>query len=225
MTARQIIYDIREKLKFGSDDIDITDDYLFHLINVKRSLLLKQRFAKTSRNIPEEVKQILCITLEKVDDIEGICDDYSKVLRSVETIPATMEIGGKSALVSVRPNQITGHHINIVSIERFPNIGYNKYLKNQIYVALDADNRLYFKTAGDATLLDSVKVTGVFADPEAAHYLSCNSEDEETCDFYDVTYPVEPYIVSDMVNMVIKELAPSLQLADDKVNNADESNR
>lgn len=225
MTPREIIYDIREKLKFNTDDIDITDEYLYHLINVKRSLLLKQRFAKTSRNIPEEVKQIICVSLEKVDDVEGICDEYHKVLRSITQIPATLEIGGRSSIVSVRVKSVSQQHLSIIPMERMPNIGYNKYLKGQIYVALDADNYLYVKTADSPTLLDSIKVIAVFANPGDAYEHSCVEGDQELCDFYDAPYAVEPYIVSDIVNLIIQEMAPTLQIPEDNLNNADESNR
>ena len=224
MTAREIIYDIREKFKFSTDDIDITDEYLFHLINVKRALLVKQRYAKASRNIPEEMKQIICVPLQKVDNIEGLCDEYHNVMQSTVTIPHTIEIGGRSSLHSVRTMQITGHQINIIPMERMPNIGYNKYLKNQIYVALDANKKLYLKTSMSPTYLDAIKVVGVFQDPEEAFMLSCNEEDA-ICDFYDTEYPIESYIVRDMVNMISQELAPSQSIPEDNLNNADESNR
>lgn len=225
MTPREIIYDIREKLKLSTDDIDITDEYLFHLINVKRALLLKQRFSKSSRNIPEDVKQVICVPLEKVDDMEGLCDEYHKVLKSVNQIPSTLEIGGRSSIISVRSKQITGQYLNIIPMEKMPHVGYNKYLKNQIYAALDADKYLYLKAANMPTLLDSVKVTAVFSDPEASYEQSCVDDPSELCDFFDAQYPIEPYIVSDTVNLIVQELAPSLKIPEDNLNNADESNR
>jgi hypothetical protein len=225
MTAREIIYDVREKLKFSTDDIDITDEYLYHLINVKRALLLKQRFAKTSRNIPEEVKQIICVSLEKISDVEGLCDEYHKVVKSTLPIPGMMEIGGRSSIISIRVPSILEQHVSIISMERMPNIGYNKYLKGIIYAALDADNYLYLKTADSPTLLESVKLIGVFSNPEKAHMQSCIKEDEALCDYMDAEYPIEPYIVSDTVNLIVQELGATLKIPEDKINNADESNR
>lgn len=224
MTGNEIIYDIREKIKIHGDDIDIVDEYLFHLVNVKRALLLKQRFGKTSRNIPEEVKQIICVPMEPSNDIEGICDDSTLLVKSSIKIPNSIEIGGRSALVSVRTKSVSSQFINMVPIERFPNIGYNKYLKNQIYVAIDADNKLYAKTTGSPTLFEELKVTGVFFNPEEAFNLSCGNE-SENCEAYDREYPIESYIVSDLVNLIVQELASGLQIPEDKMNNADESNR
>lgn len=223
MTGNEIIYDIREKIKIHGDDIDITDEYLFHLINVKRAFLLKQRFGKSSRNIPEEVKQIICLSMEKIEDTEGICSKGTMLLRSTQRIPATIEIGGRSSIINVRTSSVSSRFINVVPIERFPYVGFNKYMKQEIYAAMDADNKLYSKTAEGPIFLEKVKVTGVFANPEEAYIMNC--ENTETCDFYDSEYPIEPYIVTDLVNMITKELAVSLQVPEDRINNADESPR
>jgi hypothetical protein len=85
MTLNEIIYDIREKLKLFTDDIDIVDEYLAHLVHVKRSLLLKQRYSKLSKTIPEETKQIVCLTFEEVPSIDGqTC--MGTIVKSVEKV-------------------------------------------------------------------------------------------------------------------------------------------
>jgi hypothetical protein len=224
MTLNEIIYDVREKLKLNSDDIDITDQYLAHLTNVKRLYLIKQRFAKFSRNIPEEIKQIICVDLEVVDSINGEpC--FGKVLRSTVVLPTLMEIGGNSAILSIRTLDVLYPSINIIHIDRLPYVGYNKWLKKQIYVALDADNRLYFRSDNPQHLnLEFIKVIGVFTDPEIAQELDCEQTDPN-CDYYNSEYPIEPYLVHDLINLIVKELAPSLNIPNDKINNSDESNR
>lgn len=227
MTQREIIYDIREKLKLNSDDIDITDEYLAHLVDVKRVYLLKQRFSKFTRNVPEEVKQVICIDLEVVETIFGEpC--FGDILVSKDPIPGLIEVGGRSALVAVRVKDILYPHINIISTERLPFVGYNKWLKKQIYVALDANGKLYFKSDNSQHLnLQEVKVVGIFSDPESADSLSCaeDSANNLNCAFMDVEYPIEAYLVNDLVNLIVKELAPGVNIPNDNVNNADASNR
>lgn len=225
MTLKEIIYDIREKLKLNTDDIDISNEYLAHLIKVKRAFFIKQRFSKFTRNIPEEVKQIICIDLEPVDSING-APCFGKVLSSLQQIPGMIEIGGRSSLVGIRAHDILYPNFNIIPVERLPYVGYNKWLKNQIYVALDADNKLYFNSANPQHIeLNKIKVVGVFSNPEEADNLSCTDSGNEECDFMDKEYPIEGYVVSDVVNMIMKELAPSLELPNDNLNNSDESNR
>ena len=223
MILNKIIYDIREKLKLNTDDIDITDEYIYHLIEVKRSFLIKQRFSKFTRNIPEEIRQLICVDLEVVDSIsDAPC--FGDILKSKDRIPAMLEIGGRSALLAVRFEDMLFPHINIVSTERLPFVGYNKWLKKQIYVALDADNYLYFKSDNPLHFnLKQVKVVGVFADTEGASKLNCTATEE--CDIFKEEYLIEDYLLTDLINMVVKELAPTLNIPNDKVNNSDESDR
>lgn len=224
MTLRELIYDVRERLKLASDDMDFTDEYIAHVIHIKRSLLIKQRFSKFTRNIPEEVKQLMCINLEVVDTISGQpC--FGDILRSVETIPNLIEIGGRSALVGVRVLDRLHPYINIISMERLPFVGHNNWLSKQIYVALDADNKLYFKSDNPLHYnLEEVQVIAVVQNPEEADALLCDKADDD-CEFFDKDYPIDSYLVHDIINLIIAELAPGLNIPDDKVNNADESNR
>jgi hypothetical protein len=223
MTLTEIIYDVREKLKFNTDDIGITDEYIAHLITIKRNFLVKQRFSKFTRNIPEELKQIVCVDLENVDSIVGT-SCFGDIVRSSETIPAMLEIGGRESLIAVRVQDILYPHINIISTERLPFVGHNKWLQKQVYAALDADSYLYLKSANFLhSNFKKIKIVGVFADPEAAYEMNCDSD--TTCDYFDSQYPMEPYLVSEMVIMIVKELAPTLLIPDDNVNNSDASNR
>lgn len=223
MTFNEIIYDVREKLKLGSDDIDIQDEYIAHLINVKRALLIKQRYTKFSKAIPEESKQIVCIDLELVDSIEGEkC--FGDILRSIQTLPAFIQVDSKPSLTNVMGYDLRAIPMSITAIERFPYLGYNKWTNNQLHVALGADSKLYFYSGNDQyKFLEKVKVVGLFENPESADELSCDTSSD--CDYFDKKYPVEPHMVHDIVNLIARELLPSIKLVDDKLNNADESPR
>lgn len=223
MIFNEIIYDIREKLKLGTDDIDISDEYLAHLINIKRSLLIKQRYAKFSKTVPEESKQIICLSLEEIDSIEGEhC--FGTILRSKDKLPTLMQLDNKPALMAVRTYDLKALPINIVSIERFPYLGHNKWLANQLFVALDSDSRIYFYSDNDQhKFMENVKVIAVFEDPEEADKMNC--EVSTDCDYFDKEYTVEPHMVHDIVNLIVRELAPTLAIPEDKLNNADESPR
>jgi hypothetical protein len=223
MTLNEIIYDIREKLKLFTDDIDIVDEYLAHLVHVKRSLLLKQRYSKLSKTIPEETKQIVCLTFEEVPSIDGqTC--MGTIVKSVEKVPTLLQLDNKSALLGVRSHDLRNIPFNIVSIERFPFLGFNKWTANQIYIAIEADSYLYVYSGNiQHKFLEFAKVTGVFENPEKASELNC--EDDGSCEYFDTKYSVEPHMVHDIVNMIVKELAPSIQIPDDKLNNADETPR
>jgi len=224
MTLNEIIYDIREKLKLFTDDIDIVDEYLGHLVNVKRSLLLKQRYGKFSKTVPEETKQLVCINFEEVASISGQ-ECMGTVVKSVQKIPTVIHLDSKPAIMNVRSHDLRNIPFSVVSIERFPYLGYNKWTANQIYVALEADSHLYIYSGNSQhKFLEHGVVSAVFENPEDADELSCDTADS-TCEYYDKKYNVEPHMVHDIINLIVKELAPSVQLPDDKLNNADESPR
>lgn len=224
MKLNHLIYNLREKLKLNSDDIEITDEYLAHLIGVKRSFVIKQRYNNLTKNIPEEIKQLLCLELDTVNTIDGQ-ECYGTMLVSKHRIPATIEISGKSGLLAIRTLDRFHPEINLVPIERLPYVGHNAFLKNQIYVALDANNKLYFKSDSLTYLnLRYIQVVGVFSEPEEADKYSCENNDDN-CDFFEKEYPIESNIISDVIDLVEKELSRPLNLQEDKLNNADESNR
>ena len=224
MTLNEIIYDIREKLKLFTDDIDIVDEYLAHLVHVKRSLLLKQRYSKLSKTIPEETKQQVCLTFEEVPSIDGQ-DCMGTIVKSVQKIPTVIQLDSKPAILNVRSHDLRNIPFSVVSIERFPYLGYNRWTANLIYIALEADSHLYVYSGNvQHKFLEFGKISAVFENPEEASELDCE-ETDSSCEYFDTEYNIEPHMVHDVVNMIVKELAPSIQIPDDKLNNADESPR
>ena len=218
MTLNEMIYDVREKLKFNTEDNHITDEYIAHLLNIKRNFFVKQRFSKFTRNIPEELKQIICLDISPTDTIDGEpC--FGNISRSDSMMPAMMEIGGRDSLIAVRVADINFPHLNIIPTERLPFVGENRWLQKQLYVAYDADRYLYLKSGNSLHMnLKKIKVVGVFADPEAAYEINCSGD--TTCEWFDSEYPMEPYLINDMIASVVQELGQTLNIPNDSVNNA-----
>lgn len=222
-TKREIIYDIMERIKVNSDDMDITEEYLSHLINVKRALLIKQRFNDKLKSIPINLTQELCLELELIDNIEGeSC--LGQILRTKDKIPKLIDLSGKDTLLSIKTYDRKHIPFNLIPIERMPFVGNNRWLAGMIYVALDSDMRLYFMSNKDShRLLEMIKAAGVFEDPEDATELMCEQPDnsDEPCDPLDREFPMEDYMISDLVNMIIKELLPTIQMPKDNKNDSD----
>lgn len=221
-TARAIIYDIREKLKLNSDDVDITDEYLYHLINVKRALFIRQRYKEKMKSIPTSLQIELCMPLELVDSIEG-AECFGTILRSKSKLPKLVEIEGREALMNVRRYDRKHTLFNLVSKERIPFIGHNRFIDQCVYVMLDTDYRIYFVSNQlNHKLLETVRVTIIPEDPSTAEALQCEiATTAEDCEILDKEYPIETYMIGDIVSLVLKELAPSLQIPEDTKNDAD----
>ena len=216
MTKLEIIYDIKEKLQVSTDESIFTNEYLSHLIDVKRMLLIKQTFSTVTKSIPVACLSEICLDLEVVDNIAGIasCDH---ILRTKQIIPTVINISGREDLITVRSidNFTTG--FNATSMERFPFLGHNKYLNSQIYTAINTDGRIYFysKRIG-FMLMSKVIARGIFESPAKANEMSCLS----TCDELENEYPLEGYMVNDIVSLIVKDLMVPLQIPNDEKNDS-----
>jgi hypothetical protein len=216
MTKLEIIYDIKEKLQITTDDDMFTNEYLAHLIDVKRMLLIKQTFSNITKPIPIACLSEICLNLEVVDNING-SPLFGHILRTKEVIPTVINISGREDLITVRSidNFTTG--FNSVAIERFPFLGHNKYLNNQIYTAINSDGRIYFYSKRiNFMMMSKVTARGVFESPAKANEMSCHS----TCDELNNEYPLEGYMIDDIVSLIVKDLMVPLQIPNDEKNDS-----
>lgn len=179
-------------------------------------VLIKQTFSTVTKAIPIACMSEICLNLEVVDSIPGssIC---GHILRTREVVPTVVNISGREDLITVRSidNMTTG--FNSIAIERFPFLGHNRYLNNQIYTAINTDGRIYFYSKRDKFMLMSkVIARGVFESPSIANSMSCNS----VCDDLDNEYPIEGYMIDDIVSLIRKDLIVTLQIPNDEKNDS-----
>ena len=100
-------------------------------------------------------------------------------------------------------------------------VGHNKYLQNIIYCSLAPDNHLYFKSSNPQHLyLKKVQVTGIFEDIQNASQLECGDNNSKCQDILDKTLPLEEALVQPLIEIVVKQLGPSVDLPQDQENNA-----
>lgn len=219
MTKLEIIYDIKEKLNISSDDANLTTEYISHLIDVKRATLIKQSYSNLTKTLPNLLYQDVCLTLEVVPRIAN-APCYGTILRTAESLPDVLNISGREDLYLVRPVDIMATAYNQVPIERFAFLGNNRFLGQQIYTALGTDKKIYFYSGQEShKFLEKVSIKGIFESTSAATALSCDT----TCkDEYESEYPLEGYMVNEVVNLITKELIAPLQLPKDELNDADD---
>ena len=94
-----------------------------------------------------------------------------------------------------------------VTKDRFKYVGYNKYLRNIIYCTLGPDNHIYFNGRNPQFLyLKKARVTGIFEDATKANELSCDSNDNTSCDIMEQEFPLEAELVPQMLELIVKEL-------------------
>lgn len=222
-TYKEVVYMVLDELHQYSDDSNITQDHIIFLAGRYRSFLLKQRYyTDLKKEIPESNYQTLCLDLEKVEAIEGLPCEGGYYLRTKQEIPATLPIG--TTRLYTADSYYTGD-ISFVSRDRMKYVGYNKWMKNMIYASLEPSKRIYLTSGNQQFLyLCKAKLTGIFEDPEKASELECNNDDADSkCDIMERDFPLEDALIAPMIELVVKELSPSVTAPEDENNDADDS--
>ena len=213
---------VLDMLKVTSDDSTFTEEHIIFLAGRYRSFLLKQRYSSDlKKQIPESNYQTLCLDLEKVPAIEGLeCEGY--YLRSVQEVPDMLPCGNTRLFTAAGYYQ---GEISLVSKDRMRYAGQNKWTQNTIYGSLDPSGRVYLNSGNPQFLyLKQVKLYGMFENAEEASELECNNQDnDEKCDIMEREFPIEDALVAPLIELVFKELAPSVAAPEDKSNDADDS--
>jgi len=153
-----------------------------------------------------------------VDEAE-CCNIISgcKILRTNKKIPKPIVFNDGIEL-RVGPNKLTQQAFSVKNVNEIPYVSFNKYAKNMMY-CFYFNGYLYFIGSNEFDLMiDSVKIWGVFSDPEEADKFSdCDTVD---CFSYDDEYPIKGKLIPYIIGEVIKKLAGGLQLPQDDSNDA-----
>jgi hypothetical protein len=116
----------------------------------------------------------------------------------------------------------------LVSKDRFKYVGNNKYLQNILYSCLGADSHVYLTSSNSQFLYlegeNKLRITGIFEDAEKAAELSCDDQgDGGSCDVLEGDFPIEDALVAPLIELVVKELSPSVAAPEDKSNDANDN--
>mgnify|MGYP007131985055 CR=1 FL=1 len=63
-------------------------------------------------------------------------------------------------------------------------------------------------------------MTGIFENPEEVAKLSCEDNEEESCDILDKDFPLEEALVPVLIELCVKELSGAVYRPEDNRNNA-----
>jgi len=225
MTLNEIIYIIKEAIKANSDDLSF--DYPGELIAAKigniRALLVKQRYQDGRKEIPDVFYQKICLTLALVNRNSTVC--IGSILKSTDVLPELLTVANRKAVNIIQQGNDIPLKLNYIQLNRLYYTGFNSLVKNQLYVAIDKGNYLYLK--GDNKffkLITALEVYGVLLDPVEAENYTC-AEITAPCDIYTEPYPAPEDMIAEIVQIVLKEMLPTINIPEDQENNADESNR
>lgn len=218
-TLRNIIYDVREAVHAYSDDSNISDEYIAYQINITRNLLLRNKFSSRGFTIPQKLRQNFHKQLELVDTNDFVTG-LGTILRTVDPIDYPIEPFAFRSNMRITSSSYLDPQFNLVLPERFPYLGMNKWNQNQVYVTIGTDYRLYFTSSNPSLkLMKNIKLSMVCENPETAYPNTINYNSD--VDFWDSEYPLDDATITEIVDLIVKKIVGSLQIPEDKINNAD----
>lgn len=222
----EITYDIRESLKEFSDDSEISNRYLTHLINLKRAKYLRQDLNNFQKTTDISIQQSFCLELEEASSSTcGVGFFCEKLLRSKNPIPKPIELHTNVAITKIKPTNRLSVPFNFISISKVPYYGYAPYNRS-VYAFIDTDNHIYIISKSDTyKLVDCISVTGIFENPlDLASYTNCcDCIDEPACfDVENTEYPLQPHYVDLIKAEIVNDLLRLKRVQEDKVNDSND---
>lgn len=218
---KEIVSMVLDSLKITSDDSIFTEDHIIFLAGRYRSFLLKQRYySDLKKQIPQSNYQTLCLELEPVEAVEDMACEYGYYLRTKEEIPNLLPIGNTRLYAS---DSYYKSNIEFVSKDRFKYVGENKWMQNIIYATLDPNNKVYLTSANPQFIyLENATLTGIFENAEEASNYECDNKDADKCDILERDFPIEDALIAPLIELIVKDLSPSIAAPEDKDNNAND---
>lgn len=220
MKIGELISLVRTTIKQQSDDSKYTDLYIYGLIKSIRAFLI-HRDINSNKNISIFNWQTICIKLEKTQFINCDCVPVGcEVLMSTVEIPSVITANKRDLLKVHTFNNII---IPYVGIDRQISNKYSDFMRLHPGYYIQ-DNKLII---WNDLNLRAIQVSGVFDDPaELSSYKICNQDGAEfdACSFDPNTqdFPLEERLIPALLDAVIQYLLGSIQVPDDKINNAQE---
>lgn len=208
MTVGELTYFILDACKIISDDSILNENHVLFLAKKYRSFLVKkeQEREKNSTDTASEFEyQQICLDLEKVPAMNGDPCTGGYYLRTTKKIPKILE----GNMPRVYPMDFyQGINVVYVPRDRMRYVGTNKFLQNIIWVSLGPDLHLYmYSNNPQFYYLKKLRMAAVFEDFDEAAGLLCDSEgNDESCDVFDMKFPIRDYLVPTLIELCEKEI-------------------
>lgn len=224
-TIAEHVGTVRHLIKDHVDDSYYSDEFLYFQIKTAAALL-KEREAKKFTKISDFTWQPICmpLTLDYYHNCDCLPEEYKcKVLRSVYPIPNPI-MGRNRHLLKV--TTLEGKSIDYMDdVEEFLTNAYSITKKDSLGYTI-FDN--YIWVLGTTTL-GVIQINGIFESPEALALIPlCDSDGEPSGGIcYNVTsddFPIKASLHKPMYEEVMKLLRIPLQIKEDLINDAIDSN-
>lgn len=138
-TYREMVYFLMDQAHIFSDDSVWENEHFVVILNKMRSLLFNQKYKGKKVEIPFAWYQRLNVYFD-------VSYKNGEIYQSIKQLPNILDITNLWQYTFVHNDGMRTENLNFINPQRFKNVGYNKWLKNQVYITIDLDNRMYAKS-------------------------------------------------------------------------------
>lgn len=237
-TYRECVYMIFDELKLFSDDTIWENEHVVFMLNKYRALLFSQKYAKKKIEIPVSYYQRLTVKFNTEFD-------RGTIYKSSKRLPPVIDTSSMYLYTFTNFNQTSTLGINFINPQRFRNVGYNKWLKNEIYATIDMDGYMYMTSPLDtATVATNIvsenllfrilsedglsSIIGETLQDGSLFYDVILDNPMDAISFNDITiddvldceFPIEESLVQPVIDLCLKELGGFNRTIRDAQNNS-----
>ena len=242
-TYRELVFSVLDSVKIFSDDSVWETDHIVSLLTKHRVLLFTQKYKGKKVEIPFAYYQRLNVYFDT---------SYNGGLtyKSIKQLPNILDITNLWQYTFVHNDGMRTENLNFINPQKFKVVGYNKWLKGQVYITIDLDNYMYAKipaiSSGNSINLISEYETGTLISEDGLNQLVAEDSgdlvdsyvyydtildnpidgyrfnDNDELDVLDFIFPCEESLIQPIIDLCVKEIASINGITRDVTNNATE---
>ena len=233
-TYREIVFIIQDEMKILSDDSIFEPEHFVFLANKYRALLFTQKYKGKKVEIPFSYYQRLNVYFD-VNYSDG------SIYQSFKQLPNILDTTNLWQYTFVHNDGMRSSNLNFINPQKFKNVGYNKWLKSQVYVTIDLDNYMYAKSpenniyligeSGTNTLISEDGLNQLVAENLVDSYVYYDTildnpidgyrfNGDDSLDVLDFIFPCEESLIQPIIDLCVKEIAAINGMPRDVTNNS-----
>jgi hypothetical protein len=221
MTIQYHIGFIQNLLNQGlaSDSSRYTNRHIYEALRVARQVLLKRKYDQYQYTSFQNEQAIsgMRLALAPIDAFS--CPECPKkeYPRTLCQIPSIIDTNRRVLITQVR--LANGTILPQRRLQDIDTIQYSKFRKPNTPFYFMHNNYIYVANLDELQVLH---MSAVFSDPMDLARVNCLTQEEDACtNFLELEFPIDGYLVRDMYNLAIEQLAQSMRFAiEDKSANA-----
>jgi len=214
MELNKLVYEVLTIAREMSDDSNITESFVKHLIDEYRSKYIQIEYSK--RNMVSQISvQSFNLAMTAVDSSNISTAATGIFILESEVLPELINLNKRPGIIRLRSIDGIKGDINFMSLDRAQETSYSKFKTINAY--LDNNNKLYITgNKPSALLITNVVVDAVLVSP--AEVMDYAYRDRTVGD--DLTdYPIPASMWSFVKQEILNDIITSYKVPTDNVNN------